>query len=335
MKLTERINVFSQLRERMDREVASNLDYLSNEASRDNSWFTADSIRQSIGAISHMLSDRKLSTWTEKYRLEPDVPKVVGIVMAGNIPLVGFHDLLCVLISGHFAAIKTSSQDNFLVTKVLEWLADIDPSTTRSFEIRDKLQNIDAVIATGSDNSARYFEYYFGKYPHIIRKNRTSIAVLNGQEDPADLIALGHDLYDYFGLGCRNVSKLFVPKDYDMGSLFDQWQDFGRLADHNKYKNNYDYQKSILLVNQVPHLDSGFSLLKEADELVSPISLNYYAYYDDILSVNDFTRANKEKIQCIVTSTPDIDGIPFGQSQLPELWDYADNIDTLDFLAKL
>ena len=335
MKLKDRIHLFSTLKDKIDEEVECDLSDLADGANRENQWFTPENVRQGLKGISFMLSEEKLYKWIGSSRLSSESSRIVGIIMAGNIPLVGFHDLISVIISGHFAAIKPSSQDNFLIGKILEWMVIIDPRIKQNFEIRDKLKNIDAVIATGSDNSTRYFNYYFGKYPHIIRKNRTSVAIISGEESNEDLRKLGHDVYDYFGLGCRNVSKLFIPVNYQLERLLDEWQEFTYLKEHNKYMNNYDYNKSILLVNMEAHLDSGFSLLKESTELVSPISLNYYEYYQESNKVMELINSADEKIQCVVSTISNFKGIPFGYTQLPELWDYADNVDTLAFLEKL
>jgi hypothetical protein len=180
------------------------------------------------------------------------------------------------------------------------------------------------VIATGSDNTARYFEYYFRTKPHIIRKNRSSIAVLTGNETDDQLIALGKDVFSYFGLGCRNVSKLVVPEGYDFTRPLRLWEVYHDVSNHHKYVNNYDYNKSILLINGTHHFDNGFALLTPNEALVSPISVLYYATSADLAS---------DKIQCIVGSGANY--IPFGTTQEPTLTDYADNVDTLKFLTGL
>ncbi len=281
-----------------------------------------------------MLERSALEKWVEKYQLENIMPKTVGIVMAGNIPLVGFHDLLSVLISGHRVAIKMSSQDEVLMAAVIRELMDVAPSVEPFIEIRTQLKDIDAVIATGSDNSSRYFEYYFSKMPNVIRKNRTSVAVIKGDETENELDRLWSDVYQYFGMGCRNVSKLFIPKGYDLTQILRSWENKGNLSQHHKYFNNYEYNKSIYLVNKTPHLDTGYGLWLEDEALVSPISVTYYSHYNSEEELETWFKENADKIQCIV-SGDDSKYIPYGQAQLPEVWDYADGVDTLAFLERL
>ena len=331
MEKNERIEAFNQLGSKINNLSDEEITSLANTAKAQNGWFTEESVRNALEGIAFMLDSEKLQNWTSKYSFGPEVPKIVGIVMAGNIPLVGFHDLLCVLISGHFAAIKPSSEDHFLTKTLIDWITEIEPRFKKNLEIRDKLTNIDAVIATGSDNTARYFEYYFKNIPNIIRKNRTSVAILNGEETPDELQALGDDIFSYSGLGCRNVSKVFSPKGFDLRDIFPHFESHAGVTNHHKYRNNYDYHKSIYLVNKTPHLDTGFLLVNSSDELVSPISVLFHQEYDSEASLKNILEARKDKIQCIVGR----DYIPFGKAQRPELWDYADDVDTLAFLSKL
>jgi hypothetical protein len=254
--------------------------------------------------------------------------------MAGNIPLVGFHDFLCALISGNNVQIKLSSKDSKLIKYLVGYIERIEPSFQGRITFKERLEGFDAIIATGSDNSARYFEYYFGKYPNIIRKNRTSCAILTDAESDQEIANLGIDIFSYFGLGCRNVSKLYVPTDYDFINLLSRLESFKEIIHHHKYCNNYDYQKSILLVNGVQHLDNGFLLLQENEKLVSPISVLYYERYVDESDLRNKLKVNAEKIQCIVGKVKPAE-IPFGQAQYPNVWDYADQIDTLKFLSEL
>ncbi|HAP64823.1 MAG TPA: acyl-CoA reductase [Cytophagales bacterium] len=307
------------------------------QAESHNPWFTAESTRQALTALQTFLDADKLRQWTQGYTFPESDPKQVGIIMAGNIPLVGFHDLLSVLISGHRVLAKVSSQDPMLPKFVLQVLRDIAPELADRVTFADEpMKTMDAVIATGSNNSARYFDYYFSKYPNIIRKNRTSIAVLNGQESAEELQALGQDVFQYFGLGCRNVSKLFVPSGYNFTPLLDTWQVYQPIINHSKYSNNYDYHKSILLVNQTPHLDTGFLMLMKEQALVSPTSIVYYEEYEDTYPLAERLAAEDVNIQCLVGKGLDHPrAVGFGQSQTPQLWDYADGVDTLDFLAKL
>lgn len=331
MDLSNRKEAFAQLKLKIDALTDEEFDQLVAQAKAKNGWFTKESIQQSLKGISSMLEAGKLDKWLKNYDIVEPVPKIVGIVMAGNIPLVGFHDLLCILISGNFAAVKASSDDEFLTTTVIGWILEIEPRFKKNIELRERLTGIDAVIATGSDNTARYFEYYFKDIPSIIRKNRTSVGVLSGNESSAQLESLGDDIFSYFGLGCRNVSKVFTPKGFDLRDTFPAFEKFKEVANHNKYRNNYDYHKSIYLVNKTPHLDTGFLLSVSTDELVSPISVLYHQEYDKLETLERVLESNKEKIQCIVGEGY----IPFGQAQEPELWDYADNVDTLEFLSGL
>jgi hypothetical protein len=264
--------------------------------------------------------------------------KKVGLILAGNIPLVGFHDVLCVLASGNHALIKSSTQDARLIKQVLKRLIAIEPAFENKFTFVEKLDNFDAVIATGSNNTSRYFEYYFGKVPNIIRKNRNSVAVLNGDETAEQLHKLGHDIFDYFGLGCRNVSKVLVPNGYDFTPFFEAIEPYHNIIHHHKYHNNYDYNKSIYLVNRDHHLDNGFLILKEDKSFTSPLAVLFFEYYEDIVSVQTTLAQENKNIQCIVSDVAlDVNNqvVTFGQSQHPALWDYADGIDTMDFLTKL
>jgi hypothetical protein len=255
--------------------------------------------------------------------------------MAGNIPMVGVHDLICVLLSGHQLVAKLSSQDEVLMRFIIDQLIQINDEFKSQVTIADRLNDIEAVIATGSDNTARYFHYYFDKIPHIIRKNRTSVSLLNGDESAAEKKALANDIFTYYGLGCRNVSKLLLPSQYDVTSLFEHWNDFEHIADHHKYHNNYHYQKSIMLVNQVHHLDNGFVLMQQNNNMVSPIGVIYYDFYDTLEEAKHHLGANKDKIQCIVTKEAIEGGIEFGKAQMPDINDFADNIDTMKFLSEL
>jgi len=335
MELEQRINAFAGLGTHLKHMSAESSDTLAESGRLENPWFTDDNIRKALDGIIQFLDQVTLIKWSSRYTLDPHQPKTIALVMAGNIPLVGFHDLLCVLISGHHAQVKLSSKDSKLMMYLINHLAWLEPEFEKCITIKEnKLENFDAVIATGSDNSARYFHQYFGQYPHIIRKNRTSVAILTGHETKEDLQLLGIDVFSYFGLGCRNVSKIFVPNEYDFSTLLDEWDSFKEIIHHHKYCNNYDYQKSILLVNRIHHFDNGFILLQENEKLVSPISVLYYEYYSSTQDLTQKITGNAEKIQCIVGDKPPAT-IPFGRAQFPQVWDYADQIDTLKFLSEL
>lgn len=259
-------------------------------------------------------------------------PKKIALILAGNIPLVGFHDFISVLVSGHNTLVKTSSDDQHLLPFLAKYIIAIQPEFASRIEfVSGKLENFDAVIATGSNNTARYFDYYFKDKPSIIRKNRNSIAVLDGNESKEQLIALGEDIFRYFGLGCRNVSKLFVPKGYSFDAFFEAIFEYQDVIHYEKYANNYDYNKAVFLMSNFKLLDNGFLTLKEDESFGSPISSVFYEFYDTIESVKEKISSQADAIQCIVSSNLVPNSIPFGQTQRPELWDYADNIDTISF----
>lgn len=335
MTLEQRISAFVKLGNHLSNLSDEAFETLALNARNENPWFTAENVKRSLTGITQYLNEDKLKQWTSTYTLAPKEPKEVALVLAGNIPLVGFHDLLCVLISGHHAQLKLSSKDSKLIQYLIKHLIWLEPTFEEAITIKEnKLENFDAVIATGSDNSARYFEYYFGKYPNIIRKNRTSCVILTGNESEEEIDALGEDIFSYFGLGCRNVSKAYVPNGYDLTKILSRGEAYKDIIHHHKYCNNYDYQKSILLVNLVPFLDNGFILLQENKKLVSPISVLYYEYYTDQADLENKLNNNKEKIQCMVGNNKPA-SIGFGMAQYPEVWDYADKVDTLKFLEEL
>jgi len=334
MTLQQRINAFSHLGDHLEQLSPEAFESLAESAKLENPWFTKENVRTAINGIKSFLSKVELTNWTTQYTLEPKEPKTVALVMAGNIPLVGFHDFLCVLISGNRVQIKLSSKDSKLLNYLIKHLVWLEPSFEKYISIKERLESFDAIIATGSDNSARYFESYFGKYPNIIRKNRTSCAILTGFETETEIENLGTDIFSYFGLGCRNISKIYVPTGYDLTILLSRWDTFKDTIHHHKYCNNYDYQKSILLVNTIPFLDNGFILFQENEKLVSPISVLYYEYYTSEEELKNKLNENSSKLQCITGSTS-LATVPFGQAQCPKLWDYADQVDTLKFLSEL
>lgn len=334
----ELINIFSELGTQLQKPNEQ-LQMLIQQEQFHNAWFTPANVERAILSIGEMLNADAIEKWLNTYELDKEVQeKKVGLILAGNIPLVGFHDVLCVLATGHHALIKASSQDARLVRHVLNMLATIDARFSAKYSFVERLKDFDAVIATGSDNSSRYFEYYFGKVPHIIRKNRNSIAVITGDETTEELNLLGHDIFDYFGLGCRNVSKLLIPQGYDIGTFFRPIETYQPVINHHKYNNNYDYNKSIYLVNSEKHFDNGFLLLKESESLASPLAVLYYEYYDVMADAEKTINANSDKIQCVVCISPlklNNQVVSPGQSQQPLLWDYADGVDTMEFLSGL
>lgn len=300
-----------------------------------NGWFIDSEVYFSIQSWAEALTPENLAKWLSAYNFTKTEPKSVGLILAGNIPLVGFHDFLSVLVSGHKAAIKTSSNDQHLLPFLAKYLIEVEPSLEKRIEFVEKLENFDAVIATGSNNTARYFEYYFKDKPSIIRKNRNSVAVLDGNESEQDLIALGKDIFTYFGLGCRNVSKLFVPKGYDFEKFFKGMYEYREIINNQKYINNYDYNKAVFLMSNFLVLDNGFLVLKEDSSYSSPISSVFYEYYNDLNEINNKLEQDSEQIQCVVSNNLIENSVAFGQTQHPQLWDYADNVDTISFLNKI
>lgn len=327
----DRIVPFVKLGERINQIVEENDEDFFRAIQNQNNWFTKESVVYALKGIGNFLLEQSLNKWASEYKLINKLDKRIGVIMAGNIPLVGFHDFMCVLISGHSIMIKPSGQDNLLIRTIIKSLVEIEPAFENKIEIVERLNDADAFIGTGSDNSARYFKYYFGKKPNIIRQNRTSVGVIKGDETVDDFRQLGKDIFTYYGLGCRNVSKLFVPKGYDFQFMLDSLQGFEEVGDHHKYRNNYDYNKSIYMVNREPHLDTGFLLVKESEELVSPISVLFYQHYENGQELKSLLTENESKIQCIVGSGY----TPFGEAQQPEVDDYADGVDTMKFLCGL
>jgi len=300
-------------------------------AETQNPWFTQDNLKFCLEQWGKTLTEENLTNWLKNYSFSGN-PKNVGIIMAGNIPLVGFHDLISILLSGHNAFVKTSSKDDVLMNFVINYLQDFDEDLKNSIQKTERLQNHDAVIATGSNNTARYFEYYFKNVPHIIRKNRTSVAVLSGKESTDDLKNLAEDIFRYFGLGCRNVTKLYLLQGFNTDLLFEAFYDWNPIINHTKYSNNYDYNRAIYLMEQQPFLDNNFVILKESKDLHSPIGVVHYEFYENLGEVENELIQNQEKIQCIVGSDFEV---KFGETQKPSLTDYADGMDTMKFLGSI
>lgn len=347
MKQEEIINGFVQLgklmcalgenKEWMDFSVGVTSDeYLSlqtviNRQVSYNGWFTKENVRKSLLELGNNLSSENLSDWLTDYSFS-NSPKSVALIMAGNIPLVGFHDFLCVILSGNKAVCKLSSDDKTLLPALGKHLIDFVPGLKNRIEFTTgRIGDIDAVIATGSDNSLKYFEQYFGKYPHIFRKNRTSIAVFDGTETAEEINALGADIFSYFGLGCRNVSHLIFPKGFELSRFFEGVFGYADIIHNNKYGNNYDYNKAVYLLNQHELLDNNFVLLRESEELFSPLSMIHYHYYDEKTEVESFIKEREDQIQVVVGK----DYVDFGQAQCPMLDDYADGVDVMRFLEKV
>lgn len=336
MDLQQRINSFGKLGDRIRKELleadsVNGLHALLTKAYQKNAWFTRDNVIRSLQAVATWLEKPVLEKWASAYDLKRTHPKNVGVIMAGNIPLVGFHDFLSVLISGNNILIKCSSEDDVLLPAIIQWLMETDTEWNEGIKLVSKLENPDAVIATGSNNSARYFEYYFGKYPNIIRKNRNSVAILNGDESRDELVALGEDIFSYFGLGCRNVSKLYIPTNYKFDVFFESMQSHSEVMSHNKYMNNYDYHHSVFLLNNVTFLTNNFLIVKEHEALPTPVSVLHYEYYNNYDHMKSLLAERTDEIQCVTGHG----FIPFGETQQPELTDYADGVDVLKFLSSI
>jgi hypothetical protein len=348
MKIHQRIEAFSKLGNWIETQLELFRNFPNEEtefssvlqlAKAHNPWFSMENLRFALSHHVKLLNTQALTAWTDKYP-QPYFQTSdlkVGVIMAGNIPLVGFHDLLCVLISGKKILIKTSSSDSILIPFLIKKLIDIEPLFAPYIQIESHiLKDYDAIIATGSNNSARYFEQYFSKVPHIIRHNRNSLAVINGNETSDDLHKLGQDIFYYFGLGCRNVSKVYVPQNYSFNHFFESIQNFDYVSQHTKYFNNYEYNKALFLINKVAHLDNGFLLLKESESIASPVGILNYEFYSDIEVLKNAIISHSNQIQCLLSQKSlGLNELKFGNSQIPSLDEYADNVDVMLFLGQL
>lgn len=334
MNIARRIQAFIKIGEYLKNGIYQDAKDEIINAEIINPWFTQENIKRALNAWHEQLKPDMMESWIKPYKLrEVEKQKKVLVIMAGNIPLVGFHDFITVLISGHKLVIKMSSTDNVLLKIIINNLISMDPYFNQSISFVNNLKDrsFDAVIATGSDNSAQYFEYYFKHAKKIIRKNRSSVAILDGTESTMELEGLADDIFTYFGLGCRNVSKIFLPKGYDLNKLFEVFYPFNKIIEHKKYANNYDYNKAIFLMGSNKLIENGFLLMKEEKSLLSPVAMLYYEYYEDIYTVEQFIHENSEQLQCVVSKKE----VPFGNTQKPNLWDYADSFDTVEFLRQL
>lgn len=352
LNIKNRINAFARLGEILGSIANGKYDDIKDNNIRDhtqqieelirnaqiyNGWFTEKNVQYMLHSIARSLDKRNIDKWLGPYMerlIAYNNPKIIAVIMAGNIPLVGFHDFLSVLISGNKLVAKLSGDDNKLLPAIAKILIDIEPFFGKMINFNEgKLDNFDAVIATGSNNTSRYFDYYFGKYPNIIRKNRNGIAVLSGNETSEDLQSLCDDIFLYYGLGCRNISKLLVPENYDFSNLLDVLSGRSSINENHKYYNNYEYNKAIYLINGTPHFDTGNLILLEKEGMSSPVSVVYYEQYKNDQAMLRNIEENNNNIQCVVSNIDKIENrVGFGQSQQPKLWDYADGIDTIRFL---
>ena len=311
----------------------STLEKAVEAALANNRWFTEASICLMFEAWATALTKAKLQQWLAPYALPHSQPKTVALILAGNIPMVGFHDVVSVWVSGHQAVVKNSAKDPFLIPWMTHYL-EAQTGVPQFRYVKEKITDFDAVIATGSNNSGRYFEYYFRDFPRIIRKNRNGIAVLFGHETQEELLGLGRDILQYFGLGCRNVSKIYIPKDYDLNRVFGGLYPHAAVMENNKYANNYDYNKAVWLMSEFDFLENGFFMIKEDTSFAAPIACLYYEYYDTIDQIKTMLQRDNEQIQCLVSHLRLPNALPFGTAQSPQLWEYADDVDTLKFLLE-
>ncbi len=322
-----------------ERALAEKLQNIIDEYQYSNPWFDPFHVKYALNAISYMLDQTKLENWVNRYNIPEERynKKTVAVVCAGNIPAVGFHDFLSVLVSGHRLLLKLSSDDRLLLPWFSEFLQTMQVGFKDVITISENtISGFDAVIATGSDNSSRYFEYYFGKYPHIIRRNRNGIAILDGKETQEELLGLADDIMIYYGRGCRNVSFLLIPEDYDFTSLVGALQKYSTYVYHSRFFNNYEYNKAVMIVNGISFYDTGFMLITQNPSIQSPLAVLHYQPYKNFEEIQGFIQINKDKTQCIVSHIDGImDKVCFGKTQQPTLGDYADGVDTMKFLEDL
>ena len=347
MNLNDRIELVSELGQFFKKYLDTNYDNTNDDnliafektiqqGKLNNPWFTDQNMKVNLSYWAEKLNKYDLTQWMNNYDTMNVSSKSVAIIMAGNIPLVGFHDFLSVFLCGHNSIIKLSSNDKHILPFLTNLMISINNELSKKIiYIEGKLQGYDAVIATGSNNTSRYFEYYFKNKKSIIRKNRNSIAVLDGSENEDDLSLLGDDIFTYFGLGCRSISKLYVPENYCFDLFFNSIFKWNDLINSHKYANNYDYNKAIYLMSEYKFFDNGFFMVKKGSELYSPISTINYEFYNDISTLKQKIKADDKDIQCIVSNTEIENKINFGETQKPSLSQYADNIDVVEFLLTI
>ena len=348
-RLGDAFKVVAEVLERDDTGTADNeaaINVIQRQSTVMNPWFSRGNIAYSFRTWSNLLTEEKLEKWVDGYdriKLEGTELKLVSVINAGNIPLVGFHDYLTILLSGNKYLAKNASDDKMLLPYVASLLTSIEPAFEQRITFTERLKDFDAVIATGSNNSSRYFDYYFGKYPHIIRRNRNGLAVLDGSEDAEYFKSLADDIFLYFGLGCRNISKIYVPEGYNFDLLFESVFDRNLIMQHNKYMNNFEHHNAILLLKQIPFLQNGFLILLENPAIPSPVAVLHYEFYSDKKELKKSLMTQRENIQCIVSSMNELKSVPelqpllieCGKTQQPGLADYADGVDTMAFLLGL
>lgn len=337
----QHITAFAELGDYLSQIDSENTLYsplmeIVHQSKHRNGWFTEENCLSALKNWGKALNENALNQWVSPYEFAENGNKNIGLILAGNIPLVGFHDVLSVLLCGHNATIKLSSTDPYLIPFLYKQLISIDSIFEGRLQCTEnRLENFDAVIATGSNNTARYFDYYFAKVPNIIRKNRNGVAVLDGNETKEQLQGLANDIVQYYGLGCRSIAKVYLPRDYDINLIFGALYPYANLMDSAKYANNYDYNKAVFLMSEFDLLDNGFMLLRESDSFGSPVACLHYSYYDDLTSLQKILKDQADDIQCISSALEIENAIPLGEAQSPSLWNYADGVDPINFLLGL
>lgn len=337
----QHITAFAELGDYLSQIDSENTLYsplmeIVHQSKHRNGWFTEENCLSALKNWGKALNENTLNQWVSPYEFAENGNKNIGLILAGNIPLVGFHDVLSVLLCGHNATIKLSSTDPYLIPFLYKQLISIDSIFEGRLQFTEnRLENFDAVIATGSNNTARYFDYYFAKVPNIIRKNRNGVAVLDGNEKKEQLQGLANDIVQYYGLGCRSIAKVYLPRDYDINLIFGALYPYANLMDSAKYANNYDYNKAVFLMSEFDLLDNGFMLLRESDSFGSPVACLHYSYYDDLTSLQKILKDQADDIQCISSALEIENAIPLGEAQSPSLWNYADGVDPINFLLGL
>jgi len=337
----QHITAFAELGDYLSQIDSENTLYsplmeIVRQSKHRNGWFTEENCLSALKNWGKTLNENALNQWVSPYEFAENGNKNIGLILAGNIPLVGFHDVLSVLLCGHNATIKLSSTDPYLIPFLYKQLISIDSIFEGRLQFTEnRLENFDAVIATGSNNTARYFDYYFAKVPNIIRKNRNGVAVLDGNETKEQLQGLANDIVQYYGLGCRSIAKVYLPRDYDINLIFGALYPYANLMDSAKYANNYDYNKAVFLMSEFDLLDNGFMLLRESDSFGSPVACLHYSYYDDLTSLQKILKDQADDIQCISSALEIENAIPLGEAQSPSLWNYADGVDPINFLLGL
>ncbi len=340
MQKREQLNAWNQTVEVISQLVAGQtaqpwheeFEKVLHNSEMANPWFTRSQVLTSLTGICQLLEPAALEQWMFRYPENKNEPLAVGVIMAGNIPLAGFHDFLCILTSGNKVVAKLSGSDQFLLPFVAKIFFSFIPSLRPMLEVAEQLKKIDAVIATGSNNTSRYFEYYFSKIPHIFRKNRNSAAIITGKENEFDFLLLGRDIFTYYGMGCRNVSKLYVPEGYSFNTFFENITAYGELMQHNKYMNNFDYHQALYLLNRQPFLTNNFLIVIENNSLSSPVGVLHFEYYKNEAQLELLLEKVKDEVQCVVSKKGPV--LP-GQAQFPRIDDYADGVDTMQFLSKI